>query len=73
MKVRTYTAAECDLRIQEFQEVVDGCDQAIDMIDRLLELTYSAHDAEAAREAMLRLRGDAERARLTWAERRSYL
>jgi hypothetical protein len=70
---RAYTAEECDIRIQEFQEVVDGCDEAIDLIDRLLELTYSADDAGAAREAMLRLRGDAERARLVWAERRSRL
>ena len=71
MKVRAYTAAECELRVQELQEVVDGCDEAINLIDRILELTYTAHDAEAAREAMLRLRGDAERARLAWVERRS--
>jgi hypothetical protein len=73
MTTRAYTAEECDVRIQEFREVVDGCDEAIDVIDRLLELTYSADDAGAAREAMLRLRGDAERARRIWAERRSTL
>jgi hypothetical protein len=73
MRARAYTVEECDVRIQEFQEVVDGCDEAIGLIDRLLELTYSADDAGAAREAMLRLRGDAERARRTWAERRSRL
>lgn len=73
MKTRTYTPAECDLRIEEFQEVVDGCDETIALIDQLLDRTYGADDGMAARSAIIRLRADAERALTTWASRRPLL
>lgn len=70
MKVRTYTAEECDLRIEEFQEVIDGCDETIALIDQLLDRTYGSPHAMEAREAILRVRADADRARAAWVERR---
>lgn len=70
MKVRAYSTQECDVRIEEFQEVIDGCDETISLIDQLLDRTYGADDAMEARMAMLRVRADADRARVTWAERR---
>jgi hypothetical protein len=73
MTTRAYSAEECDVRIREFQEVVDGCDEALTVIDRLLEFTYSSDDAKAAWEAMLGLRSDAERARAVWVARKAKL
>ncbi len=70
MKPWTYTTEECDLRIAEFKEVVDGCDETIALIDQLLDRTYGSDHAMEAREAILRVRADADRARATWVERR---
>ena len=73
MKPRTYTPAECDLRIEEFREVVDGCDETIALIDQLLDRTYGADDAMEARSAIIRVRADAERALSIWVARRPLL
>ena len=73
MKTRAYTPAECDLRIEEFQEVVEGCDEAVAVIDQLLDRTYGADDAMEARSAIIRVRADAERALTTWVARRPLL
>lgn len=73
MKDRTYTVQECNLRIQEFREVVEGCDETIALIDQLLDRTYGADDAMEAREAILRVRADAHRALTTWVARRPLL
>ena len=70
MKHRTYRVDECNLRIEEFEEVVAGCDETIALIDQLLDRTYGADDAMEARMAILRVRADADRARGVWMELR---
>jgi len=69
MKVRAYTADESNVRIEEFQDVIDGCDETIALIDQLLDRMYDADDALQARGAILRLRADAERAKAVWFAR----
>ena len=73
MKPRIYSRSECDLRIEEFQEVMSGCDETIALIDQLLDRTYGADDGMVARSAIIRLRADAERALTTWVSRRPLL
>ena len=73
MKNRTYTVEECNLRLEEFEEVIAGCDETIGLIDQLLDRTYGADDGMEARSAIIRLRADAERALAAWASRRPLL
>ena len=73
MKTRAYTIDECDSRIAEFQDVIEGCDETIALIDQILDRTYGADDAMEARAAILRVRADAERALSAWVARRPLL
>ena len=70
MKPRSYTTAECDSRIEEFKEVIAGCDETIALIDQVLDLTYGCDDGMDARTSILRVQADAERALSAWVARR---
>ena len=73
MKARPYTDAQCDAMIDEFTATIDGCDEAITVVYRLLDLTYDSDDARAALDALIRLRANAEHARSIWQGRKGSL
>ena len=70
MKLRTYTVEECDSRIAEFQELTELCDEAISLVDCILDRTYGSDHAMEARTAIIRVRATAQRAELAWIDRR---
>lgn len=73
MNRRPHTIEQCNSRIEELEEMVADCDEAIDLIDGILAFTFSTGNAREAREAMLRVRADAEQAIKFWASRRPLL
>jgi len=70
MKTRTYTVAQCDLMAAEFTAAIEGCDDALDVVYRLLDSTYDSDDARTAQDALIRLRAKAEHARSIWKSRK---
>ena len=73
MKSRTYTNEQCNSRIEELEEIISACDEAIGLMDQVIDLTFSTGNATEARGAMLRVRGDAQEAIRFWASRRPLL
>ena len=70
MKSRTYTDAQCDLMVSEFTAAIEGCDEALGIVYRLMDLTYDSEDARAGQDALIRLRAKAEYARSIWRSRK---
>ena len=70
MRAWTYTVEQCNSRIEELEEIIGACDEAIGLVDQILDLTFSTGNAAEARGAMLRVRADAQQAIRFWASRR---
>jgi len=70
MKTRDYSDAQCDLMVAEFTAAIEGCDEALNVIYRLMDLTLDSDDARAAQDALIRLRAKVEHAKAIWKGRK---
>ena len=67
---RTYTAEQIDSRVEELEEIILACDETIDRIDEIIHFPFCVGGARQARDAMLRVRADAQQAISFWVSRR---
>jgi len=70
MKTRDYSDTQCDLMVAEFTAAIADCDAALNVVYRLMDLTYDSEDTRAAQDALIRLRAKAEHARSIWKGRK---
>jgi len=70
MKTRDYSDTQCDLMVAEFETAIQGCDEALNAVYRLMDLTYDSEDTRAAQDALIRLRAKAEHAKAIWKSRK---
>jgi len=71
VKPRADTIDEYTVRIEQFTEVVGRCDEILDLLEALRDLTYGG-DVLEAREAIRRLRSEADRGVTLWEYQRRH-